>query len=155
MIRTYIGLGSNLAHPIQQIKTAIDALKNLPQSHLIATSRLHQTAPVGFLDQPDFINAAVMLDTQLSARNLLMKLQHIEKDQGRIRNHERNRPRTLDLDILLYGDNIIEEPDLTIPHPRLKERAFVLYPLAEIAADLTLPTGERLFDLIQYLKSSD
>jgi 2-amino-4-hydroxy-6-hydroxymethyldihydropteridine diphosphokinase len=141
MTSTYIALGSNLDQPLQQLKTAILGLQALPDTSLITVSRFYQTTPVGFLNQPDFINAVAYLETTLSPQNLLAALQKIENNQGRIRK-EKNGPRTLDLDILLYGDQTIAEANLVIPHPRMQERAFVLVPLLEIAPHLILPDGK-------------
>jgi 2-amino-4-hydroxy-6-hydroxymethyldihydropteridine diphosphokinase len=138
MITAYIGLGSNLQNPVQQIENAILALQKLPETFVKAVSSLYQTKPVGWLDQPDFINAVCELHTELSAQVLLAHLLDIEQDQGRIRNGIKNQPRTLDLDLLLYGNEIIHESNLIIPHPRLQQRAFVLVPLLEIAPDLIL-----------------
>jgi 2-amino-4-hydroxy-6-hydroxymethyldihydropteridine diphosphokinase len=144
---TYIALGSNLNHPISQLQTAIVALKQIAHSRIISVSRFYQTAAVGFIDQPDFINAVACLETTLSAQALLLALQKIENAQGRIR-QQKNGPRTLDLDILLYGNETITEPKLTIPHPRMYERAFVLIPLLEIAPNLVLPNGINYAEII-------
>jgi 2-amino-4-hydroxy-6-hydroxymethyldihydropteridine diphosphokinase len=141
-IATYIALGSNLNNPQQQLTDAIAALKQLPNSEFIRASRFYQTAPVGFLDQPDFLNAVVCIKTTLPAPALLKELQKIETAQGRVRGSEKNGPRTLDLDLLLYGDEVISTPELIVPHPRMYEREFVLMPLWEIAPDLKLPTGK-------------
>lgn len=136
MIIAYISLGSNLNRPINQIKMALCVLHVLPNTTVLRNSRLYRTKPVGYLDQPDFINAVAALQTTLSARELFTHLQQIERNQGRVRDGQKNRPRTLDLDLLLYGNMTINEPDLIIPHPRMLERAFVLTPLFEIAPDL-------------------
>jgi len=143
---TYIWLGSNLCDPVQQVITAIHELSELPKSHLGAQSSLYRTAPMGPSDQPDFVNAAVEITTRLSALDLLDELQRIEQ------NHQRERlvhwgPRTLDLDILLYGQHVISNERLTVPHPGLTERLFVVPPLLEIAPDLMLPDGTFLADL--------
>lgn len=135
----YIALGSNLQNPVLQLTTALDTLKNLPEITLDKTSSFYQTAPIGFLQQPDFINAVCAIKTKLSAEALLLLLQHIEINQGRIRNGLKNGPRTLDLDILLYGNYTIKLCNLEIPHPHMYHRSFVLVPLAEIAPDLVLP----------------
>ncbi len=148
MIRCYIAIGSNLAQPVQQARLAIECLRELPQSELVAVSSLYRSAPMGPQDQPDYINAVAELHTSLAPLELLDATQKIELEQGRQRKDERWGPRTLDLDILLYGDQVIDHPRLTVPHYGMKEREFVLYPLAEIAAELTLPCGSRIQDLL-------
>ncbi len=148
MICAFIGLGSNLQSPVQQIHTAMDALKILPYSHFLAASSLYRSKPVGLLEQPDFVNAVVKIETQLTPVKLLSYLHTIEKAQGRIRSKQRNAPRIIDLDLLLYGDIILNKKNLTIPHPRLTERAFVLVPLMEIAKELMLPNGEVVKELV-------
>jgi 2-amino-4-hydroxy-6-hydroxymethyldihydropteridine diphosphokinase len=137
---TYIGLGSNLDQPILQLKYALASLEALPHTRLVSVSRFYHTAPVGLIEQPDFVNAVACLKTSFSPHDLLAALHAIEKTQGRVR-VQKNGPRTLDLDVLLYGEEVITEPHLTIPHPRLHTRAFVLVPLLEIAPDLVLPDG--------------
>ncbi|MDN6228606.1 MAG: 2-amino-4-hydroxy-6-hydroxymethyldihydropteridine diphosphokinase, partial [Enterobacterales bacterium] len=144
MTRVYIALGSNLANPLHQVQSALNALAELPQTTLIATSSLYRTPPLGPQDQPDYLNAVVALDTDLSAENLLDHTQKIEQEHGRVRKDERWGPRTLDLDILLFGDEIINTERLTVPHYDMKNRQFMLYPLAEIAPELHFPTGESL-----------
>ncbi|MFN3884117.1 MAG: 2-amino-4-hydroxy-6-hydroxymethyldihydropteridine diphosphokinase [Rhodocyclaceae bacterium] len=134
----YVALGANLGNPIATVRAAIGALQELPQSRLVASSSLYRTAPVGLKHQPDFINAVAMIETTLPAYGLLAQLFAIEARFGRVRS-VRNAPRTLDLDLLLCGDQVIESPELTLPHPRMAERAFVLVPLAEIAPGLTIP----------------
>ena len=146
----YIGLGSNLNHPTQQLDIAVLALKQLLNTQLLAVSHFYETTPVSTLEQPNFINAVACLKTQLSPQALLYALQNIEREQGRIQTQEKNGPRTLDLDILLYRDQIIHEADLTIPHPRFLERAFVLTPLLEIAPNLILPDGRFIKDAHDY-----
>lgn len=142
----YIWLGSNLCDPVQQVITAINELSTLPESRLTAQSSLYRTPPMGPSDQPDFVNAAVEIKTRLSALDLLDELQRIEQ------RHQRERsvnwgPRTLDLDILLYGQHVISHERLTVPHRGLTERLFVLPPLLEMAPDLMLPDGTLLADL--------
>ncbi|PVZ83344.1 2-amino-4-hydroxy-6-hydroxymethyldihydropteridine diphosphokinase [Serratia sp. S1B] len=149
MVRVYIALGSNLAHPIEQINNALAALDNLPQTERILCSPLYRTKPLGPQNQPDFLNAVVALDTQLFAEQLLDHTQAIERDQGRVRKDERWGPRTLDLDIMLYGDQVINTERLTVPHYGLKQREFMLYPLADIAPNLVLPDGESLADCLK------
>jgi len=137
--RAYVGLGSNLEDPRAQIERAFAALARLPHSRLIARSSLYRSAPVGFPAQPDFINAAAALATTLAPRALLAALLELERRQGRVRAGPRFGPRTLDLDLLLYDRLVLATGGLTLPHPRLHERAFVLYPLAEIAPGLEVP----------------
>jgi 2-amino-4-hydroxy-6-hydroxymethyldihydropteridine diphosphokinase len=138
VIRAYVALGSNLGNPMQTVEEAIDAMAALRGSLLKAISSLYRTAPVGLKHQPDFINAVVALDTRLSPRELLDELFAVEARFGRERS-VKNAPRTLDLDLLLYGDTIMDDPALTLPHPRMHERAFVLAPLTEIAPALVIP----------------
>lgn len=146
----YVALGSNLNDPLLQVQTAIAELQQHPDFKLEKVSSLYQTKPVGITDQPDFINAVVSVYTNLSPQELLAALLQLEQNHQRIRK-ERWGPRTLDLDILLYDDLTLTEPGLTLPHPRLTERAFVLKPLAEIAPDLCLPDGRKLSDLLARL----
>lgn len=153
MTRVYIALGSNLANPLHQVQSALNALAELPQTTLIATSSLYRTPPLGPQDQPDYLNAVVALDTDLSAENLLDHTQKIEQEHGRVRKDERWGPRTLDLDILLFGDEIINTERLTVPHYDMKNRQFMLYPLAEIAPELRFPSGESLQTVIAQLSA--
>ncbi|HCJ30687.1 MAG TPA: 2-amino-4-hydroxy-6-hydroxymethyldihydropteridine diphosphokinase [Pseudomonas sp.] len=149
MERVYIGLGSNLAEPREQLRGALKALATMPSSRLVAMSSLYVSDPLGPPDQPRYNNAVAMLDTSLAPLTLLDALQAIELAHGRERKAERWGPRTLDLDILLFGDRLISEPRLTVPHYHLHARAFVLYPLAEVApASLQLPDGRHLADLL-------
>jgi 2-amino-4-hydroxy-6-hydroxymethyldihydropteridine diphosphokinase len=129
----YIGLGANLGDASKTLLAAIESLSALPETHLVARSSLYHSAPLK-AEGPDFTNAVIAIMTKLNAHELLHKLQQIEDQAGRQRPY-RNAPRTLDLDILLYGDARIDSPTLTVPHPRLFERAFVLLPLAEIAPE--------------------
>jgi len=145
----YVGLGSNLNNPIDQIKKALQALDTLPATHLKTHSTLYRSAPLGPKNQPDYINAVAILSTHLPPPTLLEKMQLIENKQGRVRYGERWGPRTLDLDMLLYDNQQTQQPYLTLPHPGLYERAFVLYPLYECAPDLILPDGQRIYDLMQ------
>jgi 2-amino-4-hydroxy-6-hydroxymethyldihydropteridine diphosphokinase len=138
----YVGLGSNLGDSVVTLRSALEALGALPGTRLERASRLYRTAAWGVTDQPDFINAVAMLRTTRPPRQLLSDLLDIERHAGRNRRadgSDRWGPRTLDLDLLLYGDAVIDEPGLHVPHPRLHERAFVLVPLAEIAPDLSIP----------------
>jgi 2-amino-4-hydroxy-6-hydroxymethyldihydropteridine diphosphokinase len=136
--RAYIGIGSNLDEPQAQVMRAFDELGELPGTRLSGRSSLYRSAPLGHAAQPDFINAVAGLDTELDAEALLRALQAIEARHGRRRSF-RNAPRTLDLDLLLHGDTRIDRPELTVPHPRMHERAFVLEPLVEIAPAAHIP----------------
>ncbi|WP_293646156.1 2-amino-4-hydroxy-6-hydroxymethyldihydropteridine diphosphokinase [Thiolapillus sp.] len=138
MIDAYIGLGSNLDQPVQQILQALDELDCVPESWLVRASSLYASAPMGPQDQPDYVNAVADIRTRLAPLDLLDALQEIEKRHGRIRDR-RWGPRTLDLDLLLYGDQIIQDRRLTVPHPGLAQRAFVLKPFEEIAPRLRVP----------------
>lgn len=149
MITVFIAVGSNLSDPVGQAKNAIDALKCLPKSEFIQSSSLYSSTPMGPQDQPDYINAVVEIQTELTPLDLLDCTQAIELEQGRVRKEERWGPRTLDLDIILYGNEVIDSERLIVPHYGMKEREFVLYPLAEIAPSLTLPCGSRLEDLLK------
>jgi 2-amino-4-hydroxy-6-hydroxymethyldihydropteridine diphosphokinase len=142
----YIGLGSNLSHPLTQLKLALKALAELPNSQLLKTSAIYQTPAIGGLIQPDYLNAAVKLQTTLSAVALLRQLQLIEQQQGRIRG-EKWGPRTLDLDLLLYGEQSIFTQELMVPHPGIMTRNFVIFPLVDLEPGLTLPSGESLLAL--------
>jgi 2-amino-4-hydroxy-6-hydroxymethyldihydropteridine diphosphokinase len=135
--RAYIGLGANLGDPAAALDDAISRLAAIPQTVIAARSSLYRSAPIDATG-PEFVNAVVALDTVLAPHDLLAHLQVIEQAHGRARPY-RNAPRTLDLDLLLYGAQIIATPDLTVPHPRLHQRAFVLLPLAEIAPELRIP----------------
>jgi 2-amino-4-hydroxy-6-hydroxymethyldihydropteridine diphosphokinase len=148
MTRAYIALGANLGDPRATVRAAIEALRELPNSQLIAASSLYRSAPVGLHNQPDFINAVVSVETQLDARRLLDELFAIEACFGR-RRSVRNAPRTLDLDLLLHGDTVSDDPALTLPHPRMHQRAFVLLPLAEIAPDIVIPDHGAIDQLIR------
>ncbi len=143
-----VALGGNLDDPRTQVERGFAALAALPHTTLSARSRLYRTPPWGVVDQPDFINAAARLDTALAPRALLDALLAIEAAAGRVRG-VRNGPRILDLDLLLYGDRIIVEPDFMVPHPRLHERAFVLLPLADIAPNAEVPGQGHVADLLK------
>ena len=138
MTLAYIGIGSNLDEPRSQVERAFDELARLPRTRLLARSSLYRSAPVGYGAQPDFVNAVAALDTALAARELLRELQAIESRHARKRSFA-NAPRTLDLDLLLFGNASIDEPHLQVPHPRMHERAFVLAPLLEIAPQALIP----------------
>lgn len=148
MIRAYVALGANLGRPAATVKAAIATLAKIPDTTLIAASSLFQTAPVGLKRQPDFINAVAALDTALSPLALLRALFELEARFGRSRSVP-NAPRTLDLDLLLFGDTRLEEAQLTLPHPRMHERAFVLAPLAEIAPECLVPGRGMVRDLLE------
>ena len=140
-----IGLGANLNDPAAQVEYALAELGRLPGTRLRARSSLYASAPVGYVDQPDFINAVAQVETALAPRALLAALLDIEHRHGRERSF-RNAPRTLDLDLLLYGDAHFHEDGLTLPHPRMHERGFVLLPLLEIAPDAVIPGHGRAAD---------
>ena len=148
MTRCYIALGSNLDDPRQQLAAAFDSLAELPGSRLVRRSRLYRSRAVGPGKQPDYLNAVGCVETGLDPHELLRKLQGIENRQGRQRD-VRWGARTLDLDILLYGNRQIDSDWLTVPHPRMAERDFVLYPLSEIDPELVLPCGTPLASLLQ------
>jgi len=138
MPRAFIGLGANLGDPEKQVGAALAALEGIPGTRLMRRSSLYRSAPVGDVEQPDFVNAVAEIETTLAPRALLNALLGIEKGLGRRRSFA-NAPRTLDLDLLLYADVVVEEPGLHVPHPRMHARAFVLAPLAEIAPDAAIP----------------
>lgn len=140
----YIAIGSNLASPLEQVKAALDAIGEIPQSRVVAVSSFYRTPPLGPQDQPDYLNAAVALETTLEAETLLDHTQRIELQQGRVRKAERWGPRTLDLDIMLFGDQVIHTPRLTVPHYDMKNRGFMLWPLFEIAPAIAFPDGTTL-----------
>ncbi len=138
-VRAYIGIGSNLNDPVAQVQQAISALQTLPDTTLVSASSLYSGTPMGPADQPDYVNAVAGIDTCLSASELLQAMNRIEERQGRVRQGVQWGPRTLDLDLLLYGDSSIDTPGLTVPHPGMHERDFVIVPLAEIAGNLAIP----------------
>ena len=154
MNRVYLALGSNLADPLHQVRNALDALAAIPQTQRAAVSAFYRTPPYGPPDQPDYLNAAVALDTQLSPEALLDHTQRIELEQGRVRKAERWGPRTLDLDIMLFGDRVLRTPRLTVPHYDMLNRAFMLVPLLEIAPQARLPDGRYLADIAAKLDCS-
>ncbi|WP_348057222.1 2-amino-4-hydroxy-6-hydroxymethyldihydropteridine diphosphokinase [Dokdonella sp.] len=138
-MRAFVGLGSNLGGPVDQVKRALAALAALPQSRMVSHSGLYGSKPWGGVEQPAFVNAVAELETSLQSRALLDALLEIEHAQGRRRGGERWGPRVIDLDLLCYGTAEVDEPGLRLPHPHIAERSFVLVPLAEIAADLAIP----------------
>ncbi|KKN81849.1 hypothetical protein LCGC14_0315220 [marine sediment metagenome] len=148
MTRCYIGLGSNQADPQAQVNAACVALARIPLTRVVACSSLYRSRPMGPQDQPAYINAAVALHTDLNAEQLLDSLQQIEQQQGRVRKAERWGPRTLDLDILLFGEEQISTARLQVPHYHMHARAFVLYPLAELQPELQMPDGTPLQQLL-------
>ena len=152
-VNSYIGLGANLDNPIEQIKTAFIALDNLPKSILVSCSSLYTSEPMGEPNQQNYINAVAKLETALSPIKLLDYLQQIENNQGRIRSSVRWSARTLDLDILLFGNKNVKNERLTIPHYGIKQRNFVVIPLAEIEPLLCLPDGSRIQDIKEQLGS--
>ncbi len=148
MTLAYVGLGANLGEREQTIRAAAD---------LIGARRLssvRETEPWGLVDQPPFLNAVAELETDVESRLLLERLLSVERQLGRVRGPERYGPRTIDLDLLVFGELVIDEPGLTLPHPRLHERLFVLEPLAELAPDLELPGRGRVSTLLAELQSS-
>lgn len=154
MTTAYVGLGSNLGDSRQQVLDAFVALDGLPHTRLLQRSRLYRTPPWGRLDQPAYVNAAAALETTLEPAVLLDALLGIERAAGRVR-AERWGPRTLDLDLLLYGDDVIDVAGLTVPHPHLSERAFVLLPLADIAPQREVPGKGRVHDLLDRVDTGD
>lgn len=153
-MRAFVGLGSNLGEREAMIRLALDDLARLPQTTLVRASSLYDTEPTGdVMDQPNFLNAVAQLDTELTARQLLWNLLLIEKRLGRVRTQKWG-PRTIDLDLLLYGSQVVEESDLSVPHPELTRRSFVLVPLVELDPLLVHPiTGETLLDLLSRLNT--
>ena len=153
-IPAYVALGSNLDDPQRQVGAALGALARLKHCRLVATSRLYRTAPLGPQDQPEFVNAAAGLLTTLSARALLDQLKELEDSLGRERPVVRWGPRRIDLDLLVYGSERINETGLTVPHPGVPQRNFVLYPLRDIAPDLYVPGHGAVHDLAARVGSS-
>ena len=154
MTLAYVGLGSNLDQPARRIEQAIEELDRLPHSRVVRRSSLYRSAPVGYADQPDFVNAVVQLETGLSADRLLAELQDVEGRHGRVRSFA-NAPRTLDLDLLTFDGLEMKSERLTLPHPRMQERAFVLKPLVEVAPEATIPGQGRAADLLARLGNQD
>ncbi|EOA4404786.1 2-amino-4-hydroxy-6-hydroxymethyldihydropteridine diphosphokinase [Citrobacter amalonaticus] len=151
MTLVYIALGSNLASPLEQVNAAVNAIGEIPESQIVAISSFYRTPPLGPQDQPDYLNAAVALETTLEPETLLDHTQRIELQQGRVRKAERWGPRTLDLDIMLFGDRVINSERLTVPHYDMKNRGFMLWPLFEIAPDLHFPDGTSLQQRLTHL----
>lgn len=154
MMLVYIGLGSNLDNPLQHIQTAIHDLRSVEGIRVVAVSSLYQSPPMGPPDQPDYVNAVMSLETALTPHQLLDLLQSIEQLHGRERKRHWGE-RTLDLDILLYGEQTLNDDRLKIPHPGMLERAFVLYPLAEIAPNIEIPGAGKLQDVLSSCPQGD
>ena len=153
-VTAYIGLGSNLENPRDQVTRALEELAAIPETTLIDASSLYRSAPIGPEGQPDYINAVARLKTRLSPLQLLDALQTIEDAHGRVR-EERWGARTLDLDLLLYGEQHIQHERLTVPHPEMHRRAFVLVPLAEIAPELEIPAKGGVMSLLERCEEMD
>lgn len=152
----YIGLGSNQGNSLHCLQSALQTLDQAEHTHLVRVSSFYRSKPVGPQDQPDFVNAVAELDTQLDANAFLQHLLSVEQQHGRVRDpNKRWGPRTLDLDLLLYGDAIIETDTLSVPHPYLQERSFVVYPLFELIGDARLPNGEQLGHFRKQLGGND
>ena len=151
--RAYLGLGANLGDRSAMIRTAVEQLRREPDVTVVAVSTVRETEPVGVLDQPRFLNAAVAVDTDLPPRELLDRLLGIERRLGRTRDGPRFGPRTIDLDLLLYGQEQVDEPGLQVPHPRLHERLFALEPLAELDPSLVVPGRGTLSEIVAGLQS--
>jgi len=146
-VPVYVGLGSNLQMPARQVDEAFDLLADIPDSRLVGRSALYRSAPLGGIEQPDFVDAVAALLTSLAPAEFLTALQGIEKRQGRERDGARWGPRVLDLDLLVFGGLTIDQPGISVPHPGIAERNFVLLPLGEIAPDLVIPGLGRVADL--------
>jgi 2-amino-4-hydroxy-6-hydroxymethyldihydropteridine diphosphokinase len=145
----YLGLGSNLDDPERQVRRGLADLDSIPHTQCVMRSGLYQSPPMGPPDQPHYVNAVAMVHTRLSPEGLLDALLLIERAHGRVRGGEHWGPRTLDLDILLYGNRVVASPRLSIPHPGMASRAFVLFPLKEICADIEIPGAGHLDELIK------
>ena len=153
-MRAHVGLGANLGDRAGTMRAALELLGRVPGVEVVAVSTFRETDPVGVLDQPRFLNAAAAVETTLSPGALLDAMLGVERALGRTREGARFGPRTIDLDLLLYGDEIVEEPGLSIPHPRLHERAFALEPLHELEPDLVVPGRGPLETLLRNLESA-
>jgi len=150
-MRAYVGVGANLGDRRATVERALELLRSVPGLEVLDVSPLRETDPVGFEDQPQFLNGAVAVATALSARELLDVLLEIERNLGRTREGPRFGPRTIDLDLLVYGDVELDEPGLTLPHPRLHERRFALEPLADLAPGLVVPGRGAVEELLRGL----
>ena len=152
LIAAWDALGSNLGDPAANVRAGVEALAMMPDTRLGAISSFYANPPVGYVHQPDFVNAVARVETALAPRALLDELHAIERRFGRVRDFP-NAPRTLDLDVVLYSSEVVDEPELSIPHPRMHERAFVIVPLAEIAPDLVVPGHGPVADLARQVDS--
>jgi 2-amino-4-hydroxy-6-hydroxymethyldihydropteridine diphosphokinase len=151
-VTSYIGLGSNLGDRDAFLRRALDLLRAEPRIEVTAVSSVRETDPVGLVDQPRFLNAVARIETDLAPRELLDRMLGAERQLGRRRDGPRSGPRTIDLDLLLYGDEEVDEPGLIVPHPRLTERRFVLEPLHELDPGLVVPGRGRVSDLLSALQ---
>ena len=154
MTVAYVGIGSNLEEPKSQVRLAFEELARIPGTDVVKRSSLYRSAPVGYADQPDFVNAVAQIETSLPASRLLTELKEIEARHGRRRSFK-NAPRTLDLDILLYGEVTMSLAHLTLPHPRMHERAFVLKPLYEVAPHASIPGVGTVRDCLEKTKDQE
>jgi 2-amino-4-hydroxy-6-hydroxymethyldihydropteridine diphosphokinase len=152
--RAYVGLGANLGDRAATLTRAIDLLGDRPEIDVVAVSAFRETDPVGFLEQPRFLNAALAIDTTLAPAELLATLLEVERELGRVREGRRYGPRTVDLDLLLMGGLTVDEPGLQLPHPRLHERMFALEPLADLDPSLVVPGHGSVQHLLLALQSS-
>jgi 2-amino-4-hydroxy-6-hydroxymethyldihydropteridine diphosphokinase len=151
-MKAFVGLGSNLGDRVGWLRAAMERLRAEPEIDVIAVSSMRETEPLDYVDQPRFVNAAAAVETALPARALLERLLAVEEALGRRRDGPRFGPRTIDLDLLLYGDEVVDEPGLTVPHPRLAERRFALEPLLELDAGLVVPGHGPVLDLLSALQ---
>ena len=151
MTRAFVGLGANLGPREVTLLRAVDLLGVEPGVDVLELSGLRETAPVGNVDQPEFLNGAVAVETSLSPRGLLDALLRVERELGRVRDGTQWGPRTIDLDLLVYGDEVVDEPELRVPHPRVHERRFALEPLAELDPDLVVPGHGTVSELLAKL----
>jgi len=154
MALAYIGLGSNLDDPRSRIRSAIQSIKQFPDTTLLGCSSCYRSKPLGSRNQAEYINAVVEVDTRLDAEQLLLRMQAVENQQGRVRT-QRWGPRTLDLDLLLFDDLVVKSDALTLPHPEMHKRGFVLYPLHEIAPEIEIPGRGRVRDLLSGMDPSE
>jgi 2-amino-4-hydroxy-6-hydroxymethyldihydropteridine diphosphokinase len=152
MTRVYVGLGANLGERERTIRRALALLEAQPDVEVVAVSTLRETEPVGYVDQPRFLNGVAALETNATPRDVLERLIRVERALGRTRDGPRWGPRIIDLDLLLYGEQIVDEPGLRVPHPRLTERRFVLEPLAELDPGLVVPGAGRVETLLASLQ---
>lgn len=151
MATVFLGLGSNLGDREANVRTACERIASQPGIRLRRVSSLYLTAPIGYVDQPDFVNAVAVIETKIEPVDLLHVVQGIEREMGRVRNF-RWGPRVIDIDVLVYDGRTVDTPELTIPHPRMMERAFVMAPLSEIAPDIILPDGRKPGEVSQELR---